>query len=67
MGPIRRKLRDRLAERLIEDAVAQGADRAKAEAAVADLTADRPLIDLLLNVDWAKLIEMILKLIALGA
>lgn len=58
-------LRDRLAKKLIADAVAAGADKAAAESAVAELVGERPLIDWLLSGGWEQLVALVLKLIAL--
>jgi hypothetical protein len=63
----RRPLRDRLAERLVADAVARGADKKKAEEVVADLQSERPILDWFLNGGWEKLVELVLKLIDLAA
>jgi hypothetical protein len=63
----RRPLRDRLAERLVADAVAKGADKKKAEEVVADLQSERPILDWFLNGGWEKLVELVLKLIDLAA
>jgi hypothetical protein len=64
-APRRRPIRDRLAARLVEDAVANGADRAKAEEVVGDLATEWPLIDWLVSGGWEKLLAAVLKLIAL--
>lgn len=65
VGPIRTKLRDILANRLVADAVAQGVDKDKATSAVESIQSERPLIDFLLSVDWASLVQLIVKLAAL--
>jgi hypothetical protein len=59
----RRPIRDRLHERLVDAAVARGADRGEAEAAVDDLESERPLVDWLLNGGFQKLLDLILTLI----
>lgn len=61
----RRPLRDRLIQRLIDDAVEKGADRDKAEKIVRDLDTERPILDWLRNGGWKELLELVLKLIAL--
>ncbi len=61
----RRPLRDRLVQRLIDDAVEKGADRKKAEEVVRDLDTERPILDWLRNGGWKELLELVLKLIAL--
>lgn len=63
----RRPIRDRLRERLVAAAVAEGADRHAAEAAVDDLAGERPLLDWLMNGGFQKLLELILTLIKLAA
>jgi hypothetical protein len=61
----RRPLRDRLIQRLIDDAVEKGADRDKAERIVRDLDTERPILDWLRSGGWKELLELVLKLIAL--
>lgn len=62
----RRPLRDRLHARLVEAAVAQGADREAATAVVDELASERPLLDWLLNGGFEKLLQMIMTLISLA-
>lgn len=61
-----RPLRDWLATKLIDAAVAKGHDRAKAEALVDQMAGERPLIDWLLNGGWQKLLDLFLELLASG-
>ena len=63
----RRPIRDRLRERLVAAAVAEGADRHAAEAAVDDLAGERPLLDWLMSGGFEKLLQLILTLIKLAA
>lgn len=62
----RRPIRDRLRERLVDAAVAQGADRDAAEAAADDLASERPLLDWLLNGGFDQLLQLLLTLIKLA-
>lgn len=64
-GSLRERLRDRLAKKLVEDAVAKGANRKKAEEVVAEMVGERPIIEWLLSGGWQQLVELVLKLIAL--
>lgn len=59
----RRPIRDRLRDRLVDAAVARGADRAEAEAVVDELSGERPLLDWLLSGGFEKLLVMILELL----
>ena len=58
-------LRDWLAAKLVDAAVGKGADKGKAQAVVAKLVAEKSILDWLSTVDWLKLVELVLKLIAL--
>lgn len=61
----RRPIRDRFRDRLVDAAVARGADRAAAEGVVDELASDRPLLDWLMGGGFEKLLEMVMKLIGL--
>jgi hypothetical protein len=65
MGGVLDRLRPlkRLRRRVVEGAVARGADREEAEAAVGEL-GDGTLLEWLMNGGLEKLIELVLKLIA---
>lgn len=58
-------LRDRIRKKLLDDAVAKGADPEKAKAAIAELEGERPLLDWLLAGGFDKLLELILAILAL--
>jgi hypothetical protein len=48
---------------MVDELVEKGADRAEAEVAVAELAGEHPLIDLLKSLDWAKIIDILIKLL----
>ena len=54
----------RLKQRAIDGAVARGANREEVEAALAEI-GDRPILDWLMNGGLEKIIELILKILAL--
>lgn len=64
-GPIRRRLSERVRERIIAAAVARGADEAKVREVVNDLESERPILDWLMNGGLEALIKFIMELIAL--
>jgi hypothetical protein len=59
----RRPLVERLKQRLIDDAVDNGADPVQAAQVVADLVGERPLLDRLADIGWEKLLKLLLELL----
>jgi hypothetical protein len=60
---VRRPLVERLKQRLIDDAVDNGADPVQAAQIVADLVGERPLLDRLADIGWEKLLKLLLELL----
>lgn len=59
------RFKERRRQRLIQAAVAKGATVAEAERAIRTMEGERPFLEWLLSVDWAKLIEFVLRLISM--
>lgn len=63
-GLQRQPLRNALRKRIIAGAVARGVSEADAQAALAEIESERPILDWLANGGVEKIIELILKLLA---
>jgi hypothetical protein len=63
-GPQRRPLLNALRNRAVAGAVARGVSEQDARAALAEIESDRPLLDWLANGGLEKIIDLILKLLA---
>lgn len=64
---IRKFLKDRLAQKLVDRLVESGQDREKAEDAVELMVKDRPIIQWLVSLDWEAIIKRALDLIKILA
>lgn len=66
-GPIRKILRQRLEDRLVEDVVAKVGEqhRENVTKEVKDLLEEKSILDYLKEFDWAGLVEFVLKIVKL--
>ena len=60
-----RPLVNALRKRIVAAAVSRGAGEAEAVLALAEIESDRPLLDWLMDGGFEKIVELILKLLAL--
>ena len=64
---VKRPVRDALRKKLLDAAVAKGADPAKTAKVLAEMEGTRPLIDWLARGGFAELLKLVLQLVAVLA